>query len=1052
MPNLDDIIEGRIRLGNTNYELEEIAYGQSLEVIWPVSITYAIVTSSIVIHYSEDKNGNAATMITADGYNYAYATANVQVFRNGVLYQTLQNQRLTPVSLKTFYGEPTERFFTATVDGLPVIRAYHLHQWDIRSNEECVVEWGFGDAPTVTPQGKSVYQEANEADERATTQSIFASYDGNSIITSLDMTSAGQSRIPLYIYANVYFTGTYKSGDPIEPYYSVVAISSPSGSVDPGPTVSVNAFDQAPSAVIDEWSGYYLVSFPENTSSTKNNRYDIDINYNGHYTYLTATVAAVQEATYTFDQLSVTQYYYQGGNVIPASGGSKIPYVAFQLRYKRNGVVQGTLYGVVNNGEVSGVATDQYDTYSTEVTLEYDGTGIDIAGVANAVSKGTNPSGQTTVASGLRVRIRKGNSTSSYRNASDSQRVLQQANSSTVKTPGSFNVTSLYFETSPANLTSCKSTQVTVTMRASGSGVTDLLEWTSGAQSGGEQTSLNNDIVTPATISVTNATIANGKFTAVNTHSLNPKTYTITGTYEGTSATAKSITQAADRKVPSSGTYSTTLEAVSGGNSIWAGGGEVLLVAQAKCVSGLVWESDGAAISGESTTTWFENDISLQQASGSSGVKSIAEVSIDTTNHTKTFRVTHRDMAKNETTDTIKVYAKNGSYANSSVWSHSVTNQKTNDMISATEWGNFTPSGQTRTDTRNYLVSLSSSRFTTSSDAAPFVAGAYSILGFSASHEESEVILGTESRVCTYKYSSWYEGSTNYYTQTETRSAEQPSGVWNTVQDTPTIASSNTSVAWLDGSDKRIVNFAAHSGNSERTVTFTATNGGSTANVTLRQSRFMSLTVDPNEALIFEAEAGTLRFNVISKNTKWRITKDGDWMTVSPTSGGSSSQQDTTQVSVTVPANTDTVARIGEIDIVQNDTPALLDAATLDVMQISSEPTASYIAFANAGWISASSIMFELSIKNKLSTKSFSGIKIAVVSTASPNADPSGGQQERLETLSGTFTVPGGETKTFDPMYINNLNRVDGKTYWIKVEHVDLTSSYEQIEESPIGE
>ena len=368
MATLLDIEGGKIKLNDTNYELAEMAYGTNLEVIWPLNYTYAIVTSSLTIHYSEDKNGNAATMITADGYNYAYATANVQVLLNGTLRQTLQNQRLTPVSLSKYGAdEPTERFYTSTVNGEPVVRAYHLHKWYLGNREPCVVEWGYLTAPTIKPLNSPlVYQAPNNINESFTTQNIYASYDGDSVITALDLTSSGRSNIPLYVYGNVIITGTYDSGDPMDPEYTVINLSGPSGGIFPGPYFSVTTISGSPDAVLDEWSDVIYVTFPENESTLTTNEYRIEIEYNGFYTYLYATVAAVQQSVYTYDNLTVDSYYYiyyDNGrevhdNVIPASGGSRIPRVAFHLRCKRNGVVQGTLYGVANNGEVMATATD----------------------------------------------------------------------------------------------------------------------------------------------------------------------------------------------------------------------------------------------------------------------------------------------------------------------------------------------------------------------------------------------------------------------------------------------------------------------------------------------------------------------------------------------------------------------------------------------------------------------------------------------------------------------------------------------------------------------
>lgn len=88
MPKITDIIDAKVG----NVHLTQIRVGST--VIWPTSHTYTYRIDDITVNYSQ-----SASYILANATNYAYLTGTVVVFRDGVRYDTLYNEPLSPVKV-----------------------------------------------------------------------------------------------------------------------------------------------------------------------------------------------------------------------------------------------------------------------------------------------------------------------------------------------------------------------------------------------------------------------------------------------------------------------------------------------------------------------------------------------------------------------------------------------------------------------------------------------------------------------------------------------------------------------------------------------------------------------------------------------------------------------------------------------------------------------------------------------------------------------------------------------------------------------------------------
>lgn len=143
--------------------------------------------------------------------------------------------------------------------------------------------------------------------------------------------------------------------------------------------------------------------------------------------------------------------------------------------------------------------------------------------------------------------------------------------------------------------------------------------------------------------------------------------------------------------------------------------------------------------------------------------------------------VHHASMGKNETTDYVKYTLTNGGVSN--YIELSATNTKWS-YVSDKEYGS--PWTSQRDETRNYTVSITANRYTSSSSPCPASGGTCTITT-SASHEKRTVTT-THTPWTKYNITEWDSGSWESSVHSTGEDTSDNPGAWSTVSDTPSIS------------------------------------------------------------------------------------------------------------------------------------------------------------------------------------------------------------------------------------------------------------------------
>ena len=828
-----------------------------------------------------------------------------------------------------------------------------------------------------------------------------------------------------------------------------------SGAITHGSTVSGEE-EQTPGSISVSPSGATIsgttITFPANTGSSEK-VYTVT----GRWSSYTATEYAYVYGTdtgKTYTDLRITSFDYPNSRIIPASGGSMYPTVAISI--KCNGT---TMTGSVSDGstvcEVSGGGM------TATVNLAYSGAPN---GFVSANSLGTNATSSATLLASVSVTATKGSlsATSATRNVS------QERNVKSVYSQGTYAITSMSVtpkigSTAISGAIPAKSATVKLEILVSGSGTTTRYRYTSGAYSGGDTVSDTDKSLSQADLASLSVVISGGsavtvsnlEFTASNQHNLTDKTYDISATYEGTTRTA-SVQQAADTKENGSATPYGSLALSS--NNLTAGGGYVDVIATARSTAGKVWASDGMPVSGESSTIDNTSSVLLDITQSSQGAfPSVTSIATDTTNHTKTFRISHRDMTNNITTDTISVTARNGS-AQSSALSYSVSNAlETTEYEEEGEvsWGGSYPLAS------NYGVSLTLADFTSQDSPAPFTGGT-TTYSATAYHDVSDYHDGTVPINTYRRYTSWSaEKDDSYHKElvSTTYDTQKYRGVVipGSTRRITTDGLSITGPSWVSiDTSAKVITVNEQGDNDARNATIIATNTSdpnmpkAKSEVTIYQAKFSDLAVSPS-SLIFEPTGGSQTFNIDYIRTNWAITHSGqgndDPITlVTPTSGGGS--RGTQIVTVSVAENNTDMPQFAEILV--SPIPANPDVLSqpIDVYVKTATVHYDYIGWAQCSWVSSNKIRYELFIQNRKSgIATFQDVSFRIRSTANASADPSTGQSERSVYV-GTVSVPGGDTITkIASGEISMPTRDSSRIYYSILEHAKIHSDYWPFEE-----
>lgn len=1003
-----NMVEIKVRRPGTNFS----------QVVWPTVTTYRITNAHIV--YS----GN--TVLAANGGDYARAYGDIEATL-GTQTTITRNVILNPIRIRVNDN--------LVIDGVDQ-QIYYISGNRVLAKDLKTAYAPYGTATNVIfgymGQEVSLYvqQRRNIVESSGLTNKSYTGYRIE--LNNTDFTPSGGSAT---VTGYAQFTA--------RPYESWT-----SGAVTYGSTVSSEE-EQTPGSISVSPSGATIsgttITFPANTGSNEK-VYTVT----GRWSSYTATEYAYVYGTdtgKTYTDLRITSFDYPNSRIIPASGGSMYPTVAISI--KCNGT---TMTGSVSDGstvcEVSGGGM------TATVNLAYSGAPN---GFVSANSLGTNETSSATLLASVSVTATKGSlsATSATRNVS------QERNVKTVYSQGTYAITSMSVtpkigSTAISGAIPAKSATVTLEILVSGSGTTTRYRYTSGAYSGGDTVTDTDKPLSQAdlaSLSVTSGgssvAVSNLELTASNQHNLTAKTYSISANYEGTTRTA-TVQQAADAKKDGSATPSISL-ALSA-NNLTAGGGYVDVIATAYSTAGKVWESDGTPVSGESSTTDNTSSVLLDITQSSQGAfPSVTPIATDTTNHTKTFRISHRDMTNNITTDTISVTARNGS-AQSSALSYSVSN-----ALETTEyeeegtvvWGDSYPIAS------NYGATLTLDNYNSQSAPAPFIGGETSYTA-SAYHDVSDYHDGTVPINTYRRYTSWSaekDDSSHKELVSTTYDTSRYRGVLITGS-TRRITSDGFSLSgpsWVSiNTSTKVITINAQEDNDARAGDIVATNttdpNHATASKTIYQAGYASLSTSV-ESFVFEPGGGNGRFNISWIRTGWSITYKAPITFIRPLSGGSASGRNTDTIEFTVGANEDSTPIFTEIAI--EPTSEGVDTVYVDVMVKTSTVTPDhhdYDGVANCVWLNDYRFEYNAIIQNNTTAAgTFYDVYLLIASTDSESVNPdSHGQLERRIRL-GTITIGGSETG-IGARGEYPLTREPGKYYWAKLEGV--YSEYMPFEEA----
>lgn len=851
-----NMVEIKVRRPGTNFS----------QVVWPTVTTYRITNARLV--YS------GSTVLAANGGDFAMAYGDIEATL-GTQTTVTRNVVLTPLRIT-----PNDHL---VIDGVDQ-QIYSISGNRVLAKDLKTAYAPYGTATTVIfgYMGQEVplyvQQRRNIVESSGLTNKSYTGYRIE--LNNTDFTPSGGSAT---VTGYAQFTA--------RPYESWT-----SGAVTYGSTVSSEE-EQTPGSISVSPSGATIsgttITFPANTGSSEK-VYTVT----GRWSSYTATEYAYVYGTdtgKTYTDLRITSFDYPNSRIIPASGGSMYPTVAISI--KCNGT---TMTGSVSDGstvcEVSGGGM------TATVNLAYSGAPN---GFVSANSLGTNETSSATLLASVSVTATKGSlsATSATRNVS------QERNVKSVYSQGTYSITSMSVtpkigSTAISGAIPAKSATVTLEILVSGSGTTTRYRYTSGAYSGGDTVSDTDKSLSQADLASLSVVISGGsavtvsnlEFTASNQHNLTDKTYDISATYEGTTRTA-SVQQAADTKENGSATPYVSLALSS--NNITAGGGYVDIIATARSTAGKVWASDGTPVSGESSTIDNTSSVLLDITQSSQGAfPSVTPIAVDTTAHTKTFRIAHRDMTNNVTIDSLSVVAKNGT-TQSSALQYSVSN-----ALETTEYEEegTVVWGTTYTEIQEYIVALSIGAYTSPDSPAPSNGGSttYSV---SARHRTNDYRDGTVTINYYRRYTSWSaekdDASHKELVRTEydtTTYAHQfvPNSQRIVTGDSAAISVVGGTPSWLQitptDATHGTIQFSAQSvDNAVRYVTIRATHADDDtayAQSTVWQQAYQSLTASPlrinfgwrgNQSQIVDVDA---------RYVTWGMVFTGGWFSVEISTDG----------------------------------------------------------------------------------------------------------------------------------------------------------------------
>lgn len=345
--------------------------------VWPLNFEYVIDASTAVMHYSAGKS-----FILADGSNYAYVTADVDVYQSGTYKYTLQAQTLTPITLSGTYAN---RFY---IEGASVMgydrdtteanvgtaanpRGYYCTatRFQYANVYANITGLTFQQQYNIIEDDSQYEDNYNAYEATLNTQAISAT-GGTATVASCQ---AGYERVTTLVWT---------SGSESYRTQQVWFTKNPTAiSVDPDSGVTVNLSQKK-------------ITFPAN-ATTADIPYEVTISYTEGGRTLSSVCDIVVRAAgidYETPVITVTYPLVSGENYhIPATGGTVYPTVTFSQRWKYSTDTSYTnsrkMTGTITGGAQRGTASD--GTRDVTFTMNYSGANVNYGGV-NAPNRGTN--------------------------------------------------------------------------------------------------------------------------------------------------------------------------------------------------------------------------------------------------------------------------------------------------------------------------------------------------------------------------------------------------------------------------------------------------------------------------------------------------------------------------------------------------------------------------------------------------------------------------------------------------------------------------------------
>lgn len=404
----DNITGGLIKADGTTYTMQEIRYGANLQLVWPMTVTYSIVASTVVLYYS------SGTQILANATNYAFAKGNVNVYYiNGTLKETLTNVTLTPSSLTGQYAANFringQRIEANNLGTTPVNTGTAANP----KGYSCSATFVYNNSAATGAQ--TIWQQYNRIENSTPVDT----YDDYEAALSADSVGSGGGSVTVTSsrahYSRVTthtWTSTATSQENSD-FWTNVSPTDISATPSSGVTISGTT-----------------VTFPVN-ASTSAKAYTVTARYTESgvtYSYDNAVTVAAASVVFDAPTITVAYEYVSGTNYhIPCTGGTVYPVVSYSQRWRwsHEGSFTHTVTGWLSGGERTGRATDGIQTVT--FTMSYSGANASYGGYRSS-NLGTTLFGDASIGYGDLATISTTATGGGETSASVSSIIRQQAN------------------------------------------------------------------------------------------------------------------------------------------------------------------------------------------------------------------------------------------------------------------------------------------------------------------------------------------------------------------------------------------------------------------------------------------------------------------------------------------------------------------------------------------------------------------------------------------------------------------------------------------------